>query len=195
MGVRFRFFRDRDMKKYIKLANDYKWDTETDENGNVKDVYVYTGPLYEIDETKEEHAARRTRLLILSVLSIVFFVPPMVMKCVLAKRMLVVVPYAFNLFTVWGLIEAAVTYYRSKETLTRAQKEKCTDKLRISTFFGTVFFSVSTFAALAIIIKLIVTISVSDIIFICCDAILAGIFAYLLVYTRGIKAKETEKND
>ena len=182
------------MKKYIKWANDYKWDTETDENGNVKDVYVYTGPLYEIDETKEEHAVRRTRLLILSILSIVFFVPPFVLKCVLAKKLLVVVPYAINLFTVWQLAEAAVTYYRSKETLTRSQKEKCIDKLKTSTLFGTVLFSFSTFAALSILIKLIAVFSVSDIIFICCDAILAGIFAYLIMYTKDINAKETEKN-
>ena len=74
------------MKKYMKLAGDYKWDTETDENGNVKDVFIYTGPLYEIEETKEEHAVRRKRMVLLSILSVVFFIPPLFIKCVLAKK-------------------------------------------------------------------------------------------------------------
>ena len=102
------------MKKYMKLAGDYKWDTETDENGNVKDVFIYTGPLYEIEETKEEHAVRRKRMVLLSILSIVFFIPPLFIKCVLAKKLLVVVPYALNFYTIWDLAEATVTYYRSK---------------------------------------------------------------------------------
>ena len=182
------------MKKYMKLAGDYKWDTETDENGNVKDVFIYTGPLYEIEVTKEEHAVRRKRMVLLSILSIVFFIPPLFIKCVLAKKLLVVVPYALNFYTIWELAEATVTYYRSKETLTRAQKEKCIDKLKSAALLGTIFFSFSTFAAIGILIKLIVTFRVSDIIFVCCDAILAGIFAYLIMYTRGIKAKEVEKN-
>ena len=44
----------------MKLAGDYKWDTETDENGNVKDVFIYTGPLYKIEETKEAVAEQDT---------------------------------------------------------------------------------------------------------------------------------------
>ena len=182
------------MKKYMKLAGDYKWDTETDENGNVKDVFIYTGPLYKIEETKEEHAVRRKRMVLLSILAIVFFVPPLFIKCVLAKKLLVVVPYVLNLYTIWELAEATVTYYKEKETLTRAQKEKCIDKLKSACLFGTIFFLFSTFAAIVILIKLIVTIRVSDVIFVCCDAILAGIFAYLLMYTRGLVAKEIEKN-
>ena len=182
------------MKKYMKLAGDYKWDTETDENGNVKDVFIYTGPLYKIEETKEEHAVRRKRMVLFSILAIVFFVPPLFIKCVLAKKLFVVVPYVLNLYTIWELAEATVTYYKEKETLTRAQKEKCIDKLKSACLFGTIFFLFSTFAAIVILIKLIVTIRVSDVIFVCCDAILAGIFAYLLMYTRGLVAKEIEKN-
>ena len=180
------------MKKMMKWAGDYRWDTATDENGKVKNVYVYTGPLFKADETGEEHAVRRIRLLLAFVIALVLFVPQMILSSNLARNIFVILPFSINLFTLLFFGEGLVTYWKYKEELTRPQKEKTVDRFKAASFAGSFLFLVSTVAAYVVIAVFLVKISVFDVIFAVCDTLLTVIFVLTFMYTRKFTTKECE---